>query len=140
MVTTIDYNTVTAVYRTSGKPPDRHCQSKVSGLSYSTEGKELGGAERSSGGWKKPLEAVSISGKCAAEAASARNWTGRGAISPPAASRSPDVARWRFGDLPAAFRLTPCALKIEFSGAKDLVALSQAMANDWTGFMRAVEE
>ena len=44
----------------------------------------------------------------------------------------------------AAISLTPGALQIEFRGAEDLAAklmeLSQAMANDWNGFMRPVEE
>ena len=57
---------------------------------------------------------------------------------------APDVTRRRFGDLPAAIRLTPGELQIAFSGAEDLAAklveLSQAMANDWSAFLRAVEE
>ena len=57
---------------------------------------------------------------------------------------APDLSRRRFGDLPAAISLTPGALKIEFRGAEDLAAklleLSQAMANDWSAFMRAVKE
>ena len=52
--------------------------------------------------------------------------------------------RRRFGDLPAAIHLTPGELRIAFTDAPDLAAklveLSQAIAHDWTGFMRAVEE
>ena len=57
---------------------------------------------------------------------------------------APDVVQRRFGDLPEEIRLTPGELCIEFRGAEDLaaklMALSQAMANDWTAFMLAVEE
>ena len=57
---------------------------------------------------------------------------------------SPDVHRRRFGDLPAAVHLGAGELRITFSGAEDLAAklweLSQAMAHDWTGFIRAVEQ
>ena len=45
---------------------------------------------------------------------------------------------------PATIDLRPGELRIAFSGAEDLAAklweLSQAMAHDWNGFMRAVEE
>ena len=57
---------------------------------------------------------------------------------------SSDVHRRRFGDLPATIDLRPGELRIAFSAAEDLAAklweLSQAMAHDWNGFMRAVEE
>ena len=57
---------------------------------------------------------------------------------------APDRVHRRFGDLPATIDLRPGELRIAFSGAEDLAArlleLSQAMAHDWTGFMRAVEE
>ena len=53
-----------------------------------------------------------------------------------ARTRREIAARRRFGDLPAAIRLTPGELRITFSGAEDLAAklveLSQAMAHDWT--------
>jgi hypothetical protein len=45
---------------------------------------------------------------------------------------------------PAAWSLKPGELRIEFYGAEDLAAklfeLSQAMANDWQAFARAVED
>ena len=41
-------------------------------------------------------------------------------------------------------RSPPANLRIEFRGGEDLAAkvveLSQAMANDWSAFLRAVEE
>jgi len=47
-------------------------------------------------------------------------------------------------DLPGDITLKPGELRIEFSGAEDLAAklfeLSQAMANDWSAFARAVED
>ena len=50
----------------------------------------------------------------------------------------------RFGDLPAAIELRPGELRVAFSGAEELAAklveLSQAMAQDWGGFIRAVEQ
>lgn len=55
-----------------------------------------------------------------------------------------DVRERRLGDLPVDISLRPGELRIEFFGAEDLAAklfeLSQAMANDWPGFSRAVEE
>ena len=49
----------------------------------------------------------------------------------------------RLPDLPAGIQLTPGELRITFQGAEDLAAtlfaLSQAMANDWPCFARAVE-
>ena len=57
---------------------------------------------------------------------------------------SPAASQRPLGDLPAAIDLTPGELRIAFSDAPDLAAklveLSQAMAHDWTGFIRAVEE
>ena len=57
---------------------------------------------------------------------------------------APEGPRQRFGDLSAAISLTTGALQIEFRGAEDLPAklleLSQAMTNDWSAFMRAVEK
>ena len=54
----------------------------------------------------------------------------------------PDAEHRRFGDLPDPIRLRPGELRIAFSGAEDLAAklveLSQAMAHDWGGFVRAV--
>jgi hypothetical protein len=59
----------------------------------------------------------------------------------PAAADSRDR---RLGDLPVDISLRPGELRIEFCGAEDLAAklfeLSQAMANDWLGFSRAVED
>jgi hypothetical protein len=50
----------------------------------------------------------------------------------------------RFEDLSADIALRPGELRIEFYGAEDLAAklfeLSQAMANDWQAFARAVED
>ena len=55
-----------------------------------------------------------------------------------------DVRDRRLGDLPADISLRPGQLRIEFSGAEDLAAklfeLSQAMANNWADFSRAVED
>ena len=69
-------------------------------------------------------------------------WTDRGSSN--SSASAPDVPRGRFADQPAAIRLTPGELHIESHGAEDLAAklvkLSQAMANDWNGFMRVVEE
>ncbi len=57
---------------------------------------------------------------------------------------APDRAHRRFSDLPAAIHLGAGELRITFSGAEDLAAklweLSQAMAHDWNGFMRALKE
>ena len=59
-------------------------------------------------------------------------------------ARHPGRQRRRFGDLPAAIRLTPRELHIAFSSASGLAAkrveFSQAMTHDWTGFMGTVEE
>ena len=56
---------------------------------------------------------------------------------------SPAAARRAFGELPETIQLRVGELRIAFSDAPDLAAklveLSQAMAHDWTGFMRAVE-
>lgn len=47
-------------------------------------------------------------------------------------------------ELPEAIQLRPGELRIRFAGAEDLAAklfeLSQAMANDWIAFAKAVEE
>ena len=55
-----------------------------------------------------------------------------------------DVDARRVRDLPGDITLKPGELRIEFFGAEDLAAklfeLSQAMANDWQAFARAVEE
>ena len=55
-----------------------------------------------------------------------------------------NVRERRLGDLPVDISLRPGELRIEFFGAEDLAAklfeLSQAMANDWPAFFRAVEE
>ncbi len=55
-----------------------------------------------------------------------------------------NVRERRLGDLPVDISLRPGELRIEFFGAEDLAAklfeLSQAMANDWPAFSRAVEE
>ena len=59
-------------------------------------------------------------------------------------TRRDRATRHRFGVLPATIDLTTGELRIAFSDAENLVAklveLSQAMAHDWTGFMRAVEQ
>ena len=59
----------------------------------------------------------------------------------PAAADARDI---RVEDLAGRMELKPGALRIEFYGAEDLAAklfdLSQAMANDWQAFARAVEE
>jgi hypothetical protein len=55
-----------------------------------------------------------------------------------------DVRDRSFRDLGAGIELRPGELRIQFYGAEDLAAklfeLSQAMANDWQAFARAVEE
>jgi len=56
-----------------------------------------------------------------------------------------DVQERRVRDLSSDIALKPGELRIEFYGAEDLAAklfelLSQAMANDWPAFARAVEE
>lgn len=55
-----------------------------------------------------------------------------------------DVRERRLGDLPADISLGPGELRIQFLSAEDLASklfeLSQAMANDWPAFSRAVEE
>jgi hypothetical protein len=55
-----------------------------------------------------------------------------------------DVDARRVRDLPGDKMLKPGELRIEFFGAEDLAAklfeLSQAMANDWSAFARAVED
>jgi hypothetical protein len=55
-----------------------------------------------------------------------------------------DVDARRVRDLSGDIALKPGELRIEFYGAEDLAAklfeLSQAMANDWQAFARAVEE
>lgn len=57
---------------------------------------------------------------------------------------APDVRERRVGDLSADIALKPGELRIEFFGAEDLAAklleLSQAMANDWGTFAKAVED
>jgi len=57
---------------------------------------------------------------------------------------APDVQDRRVRDLSGDIALKPGELRIEFFGAEDLAAklfeLSQAMANDWQAFARAVEE
>ena len=59
----------------------------------------------------------------------------------PAAADARDL---RVEDLAGRMELKPGELRIEFYGAEDLAAklfeLSQAMANDWQAFARAVEE
>jgi hypothetical protein len=59
----------------------------------------------------------------------------------PAAADARDI---RVEDLAGRIELKPGELRIEFYGAEDLAAklfeLSQAMANDWQAFARAVEE
>ena len=104
-------------------------------------------ATRSSGGWKKPPQAGSISGQWPAggrvveELERTRRELAARRVQIPV---SPDAAHRRFGDLPTTIDLRPGELRIAFSDAEDLatrlVELSQAMAHDWSGFMRAVEE
>jgi hypothetical protein len=57
---------------------------------------------------------------------------------------APDVRDRRLGELSADIALQPGELRIGFYGAEDLAAklleLSQAMANDWPAFSRAVDE
>lgn len=57
---------------------------------------------------------------------------------------APEARDNRVGDLSQDIDLKPGALRIAFFGAEDLAAklfeLSQAMANDWPAFSRAVEE
>ena len=59
----------------------------------------------------------------------------------PAAADARDI---RVEDLAGRMELKPGELRIEFYGAEDLAAklfeLSQAMANDWQAFARAVED
>jgi hypothetical protein len=66
-------------------------------------------------------------------------WTSPGCS--PAAADARDI---RVEDLVGRMELKPGELRIEFYGAEDLAAklfeLSQAMANDWQAFARAVEE
>jgi len=57
---------------------------------------------------------------------------------------APDTPDRLLQDLSSDIQLQPGALRIEFHGAEDLAAklfeLSQAMANDWPDFCRAVEK
>jgi hypothetical protein len=57
---------------------------------------------------------------------------------------APDVEYRTVATLPSAIQLAPGRLVIDFHGAEDLAAqlfeLSQAMGNDWTGIVAAVEE